>query len=217
MRVKIQIPTSLADITLRQYKKFDKIVEANRGDESSAHFVTIKMLEIFCNINYKVATSLPLREYESIVKQINDVLSQKPELVLTFKMGDTEFGFINNLEEMTFGEYIDLDTYLHDIPNLHKAMAVLYRPITLKRRKKYIIEEYQGDLYHEAMLDMPMDAVVSSNVFFYNLGIDLSNVMMNSLGEAELTDKQKAILQQNGVGTQVYMPYVQATLQNLKM
>ena len=217
MRVKIQIPTSLADITLKQYKKFDKIVEANRDDESSAHFVTIKMLEIFCNINYKVATSLPLSEYESIVKQINDVLSQKPELVLTFKMGDTEFGFINNLEEMTFGEYIDLDTYLHDIPNLHKAMAVLYRPITLKQRKKYIIEEYKGDLYHEAMLDMPMDAVVSSNVFFYNLGIDLSNVMMNSLGEAELTDKQKAILQQNGVGTQVYMPYVQATLQNLKM
>ena len=217
MRVKIQIPTSLADITLRQYKKFDKIVEANRDDNNASHFVTIKMLEIFCNINYKVATSLPLSEYESIVKQINEVLSQNPELVLTFKMGDTEFGFINNLEEMTFGEYIDLDTYLHDIPNLHKAMAVLYRPITIKRRKKYVIQDYQGELYHEAMLDMPMDAVVSSNVFFYNLGIDLSNVMMNSLGEAELTDKQKAILHKNGVGTQAYMPYVQATLQNLKM
>ncbi len=217
MRIKVKIPTSLADITLKQYKEFNKIIETNKDDDNSDHFVSIKMLEIFCGLEYKVATSLPVKDYESIISQLNKVLALQPNLVLTFKMGDSEFGFINNLEDITFGEYIDLDTNLHDITNIHKAMAVLYRPIIQKRKDQYLIDEYKGDFLHEAMLNMPMDAVVSSNVFFYNLGIDLSNVMMNCLEEEELTEQQRQILAQNGVGTSLFMPYAKATLQNLKM
>lgn len=217
MRIRVKIPTSLADITLKQYKEFDKIIETNKGDENSDHFISIKMLEIFCGLEYKVATALPIKEYEAIITQLNSVLGQKPELVLTFKMGDSEFGFINNLEDITFGEYIDLDNNLHDIKNIHKAMAVLYRPIIQKRKDKYLIDEYKGDFLHEAMLNMPMDAVISSNVFFYNLGIDLSNVMMNCLEGEELTEHQRQILAQNGVGTNLFTPYATETLQNLKM
>ena len=166
MAIKIKIPTSLADITLGQYKRYEKILDTNKNDEISERFVNLKMLEIFCNITYQEATALKLIDYDYLIKQIHNTLKEQPPLVLRFKMGDTEFGFIPDLEEMTFGEYIDLDTNIHDITNIEKAMAVLYRPIKYKKGKKYVIDQYKGDLFHDAMLNMPMSAVVSSIVFF---------------------------------------------------
>jgi hypothetical protein len=67
------------------------------------------------------------------------------------------------------------------------------------------------------MLDMPMDAVVSSNVFFYNLGIDLSNVMMNSLNKDNLSEQALLDLERSGVGINLFMPFVKETSQNLKL
>ena len=44
---------------------------------------------------------------------------------------------------MTFGEYTDLDSYIGDWDNMHKVMAVLYRPITKKGlNNTYEIEKY---------------------------------------------------------------------------
>ena len=84
---------------------------------------------------------------------------------------------------MTFGEYVDLDSNLGNWDNMYKAMAVLYRPIKQKVGDKYIIEEYRGDAYYDAMIHTPMDAVVSSMVFFYNLGRELSVAMTKYLEE----------------------------------
>jgi hypothetical protein len=217
MAIKIKIPTSLADITLGQYKRYEKILDTNKNDEISERFVNLKMLEIFCNITYQEATALKLIDYDYLIKQIHNTLKEQPPLVLRFKMGDTEFGFIPDLEEMTFGEYIDLDTNIHDITNIEKAMAVLYRPIKYKKGKKYVIDQYKGDLFHDAMLNMPMSAVVSSIVFFYNLGIELSSVMMKSLDKEDLTPQQLQDLEINGVGTNLYMPFVTEILQKSKM
>tara|TARA_R100001163_G_scaffold11614_4_gene10607 strand:- start:2481 stop:3134 length:654 start_codon:yes stop_codon:yes gene_type:complete len=217
MKLKLSVPDSLADITLRQYKAYEKVLETNKDIENADRFINLKMLEIFCNISYKEATSIRVSDYNELVIHLHNVLKQQPKLVLRFKMGDSEFGFIPDLEEITFGEYIDLDTNIHDISNIHKAMAVLYRPIKQKQGKKYIIHEYKGDLFHEAMLDMPMDAVVSSNVFFYNLGIDLSNVMMNSFNKNNLSEQALLDLERSGVGSNLFMPFVTETSQDLRL
>lgn len=201
MEIKISVPTSLSDITLRQYRKYEQVVKANEGDENSERFINLKMVEVFCGITYEQAQGMLLNDFTDIVATLYAMLQETPDLVRTFKIGSKEFGFIPDLEEMTFGEYIDLDTYIHDMDNIEKAMAVLYRPIKYKQGEKYEILKYEGDLMHETMLDTPMSAVVSSTLFFYNLGIDLSNVMMNSSQEAEKA--QRRLLQdseKNGVG-----------------
>jgi hypothetical protein len=217
MGIKIKIPTSLADITLGQYKQYEKIIETNKDDDISERFVNLKMLEIFCNITYQQATALKLIDYDYIVNQLHDVLKQQPQLVMRFTMGDSEFGFIPDLEEMTFGEYIDLDTYINDAKNIEKAMAVLYRPITYKQGEKYVIDKYKGDLFHDAMLNMLIDAVVSSIVFFYNLGIELSNVMMTSLEQGDLTPQQLKDLEKSGGGISLYTPFATEILQNSRI
>ena len=76
---------------------------------------------------------------------------------------------------MTFGEWIDLDTYINDWSQMHKAMAVLFRPVTLGLGKNYNIEKYEGSSkYSEVMLDMPLDVVLGAMVFFYTLGTKLA-------------------------------------------
>jgi len=113
---------------------------------------------------------------------------------------------VPDLENITFGEYIDLDNFIGKVNELHKAMSVLYRPVTQQRGEKYTIQEYKGDLLHDVMLDMPMSAVVSSMLFFYNLGIELSSVMMNYTTDPELAKHRQQLeaLAKSGVGTRVY-------------
>ena len=141
MEIKISVPNDLSDITLRQYKRYEKIVNTNKGDEHSERFIHLKMLEIFCGIDYEHAAAMTLVDYERLVVQLYDILQREPQLVMRFQMGDSEFGFIPDLEEMTFGEFVDLDTYIHDFANIEKAMAVLYRPLKYKKGKKYTIQK----------------------------------------------------------------------------
>ena len=220
MEVEINIPQSLDDITLKQYKEYEKIIKSNKDDKNSERFIYLKMIEIFCGLPYEYANKMRLVDFERIVTQITDILIKQPKLVTKFKMGDSTFGFIPDLEEMTYGEYVDLDTYIHDMDNIEKAMAVLYRPIVKEHKGKYIIDEYRGDLFHEAMLNMPMSAVVSSVVFFWSLGIDCTSVMMNYLEEGESKEAQRLLRQdlvKNGDITNLSTHSVMETLRNLKM
>ena len=138
MKIKISVPNDLSDITLEQYKRYEKIVNTNKGDEHSERFIHLKMLEIFCGMDYEHAAAMTLVDYERLVVKLYDILQREPKLVRTFQMGDTEFGFIPDLEEMTFGEFVDLDTYIHDFQSVEKAMAVLYRPIKNKRKNRIV-------------------------------------------------------------------------------
>ena len=85
-----------------------------------------------------------------------------------------EFGFINDIENMSLGEYTDLDTYVTDWNNMHKTMAVLYRPLITRYKDKYTIAEYEGTSeFAEVMKFMPLDVALGSLVFFYRLGNEL--------------------------------------------
>ena len=217
MEVKIKVPTDLSDIPLHKYQKFHKVLEVNQNADANDLFIQEKMLQIFCDLPLSDALKYRKSDIDNVTEMITQTLEQKPDLVRTFKLGDTEFGFIPKLEDMTFGEYIDLDNSIGDIKSLHKAMAVLYRPIKQKIKDKYLIEEYKGDNYHEAMLHTPMDAVVSSMLFFWNLGIELSKAMIAYLqeGAEDLTPEQISVL--NGDGIIQFMHLQMAMLPSLKV
>jgi hypothetical protein len=215
MEVKITVPDSLKDIPLHKYQQFHKVLEVNKDASFDDLFIQEKILQIFCNLPLSDAIKYRKSDIDKITEIVAKTLEQKPNLVLSFRLGDTEFGFIPKLEDMTFGEYIDLDNSIGDIKNLHKAMAVLYRPIKQKIKGKYLIEEYRGDNYHEAMKHTPMDAVVSSMLFFWNLGIELSKAMIAYLQEGEdLTPEQTSVLNGAGISLSTLLPM--ETLLNLK-
>ena len=193
MKVELIIPSNLSEISLKQYQKFLKIQETN--DDS--YFLQCKMIEIFCNLDAKSARLLKLTDADRIVEIINNMFEDKPSLIRTFKIGGVEYGIIPDLDEMSLGEYIDLDTYIGDWQNMQIAMNVLYRPISKKIGDKYLIKEYTLDA-KEKLEEIPMDVVLGSIFFLYNLGIDLSKTMVNYL-EAPQMDSlmQEQIFQES--------------------
>jgi hypothetical protein len=148
---------------------------------------------------------------------ISGMFDTKHQLISMFKMNGVEYGFIPSLEDMSFGEYVDLDTFIGDNDNLHRAVNVLYRPIEHRKGNRYTIKEYEPN-NSEVAKDMPLDAVLGAVVFFYNLGKDLSLVMLNSLDKKnEQTLAEYLTSQPNGGGTIQSMDYLTEILQNLNI
>ena len=213
MKLSITIPSSLNEITLRQYQEFLKIQE-NADNEKH---LQAKIIEIFCQMELKNVMLLKASDCEIIVEKITKIFDNKPELVTTFKLNNTTYGFIPQLDEISLGEYIDLDTYIGDWENMEKAMNVLYRPIVLKVKDKYTIDEYKIGT-DDLLLDMPMSAVLSSIFFLWNLGLDLSKAMMNYLDQKEYQALMHNLTStQNMVGTNQFMDLLKGTLDDLKI
>ena len=132
-------------------------------------------------------------------------------------MNGIDYGFIPDLENMSFGEYVDLDTFIGDNDNLHRAMNVLYRPIDLKQGQRYTLKEYNPDTNEDAK-NYPLDAVFGAIVFFYNLGKDLSTVILNSSSKQnEESLAQFLASQPNGGGTIQSMQSLTEILRDLKI
>jgi len=213
MKVDILVPNSLEEITLKQYQKFLKIQKEN----DDPYFLQCKMIEIFCNLDSKAVRNLKLLDADKIVSVINLMFEEKPKLINTFELGKVEYGFIPKLDDISLGEYVDLDTYIGDWDNMHIAMNVLYRPIKDKIKDKYIIEEY--DTSSKGKLDeIPLDVVLGAVFFLYNLGMDLSQAMMSYLeGEEVETLMQQQTSQKNMDGIKVSLPLLKEILQDLKI
>jgi len=211
MEYKLNIPTVLSDITLSQYQEFDKI---DFDNESEVH---LRMIEIFCRVSPLVARGMKATDVAEVCMSINNMFDTKHQLINTFKLNNQEYGFIPSLEDMSFGEYVDLDTFIGDNDNLHRAMNVLYRPVEMRKGKRYIIESYNPDNY-EVAKDFPLDAVLGSIVFFLSLGTELSTLILNSSKETnEETLAQYLISQPNGVGTIQSMQSLKVILQDLNI
>ena len=213
MKIEVIIPNELNEITLEQYQRFVKIQSSNTDE----NFITSKLIEIFCGIKLPDVLKLRVNDVALITNILTDMLNTQPQLVQRFKMNGIEYGFIPDLDDMSLGEYIDLDTHLGDWENIHKAMAVLYRPIKSKSGNRYNLVPYDGKSF-EDMKGMPLDAVLGSIVFFYNLGIDLSKAMMNYLETTEEEALTRYLnSEQNGGGINQFTHSLKEILQGLKI
>ena len=212
MKVEVYIPDTLSEITLGQYQKYLKLQEDNTNENRLA----TQMIEIFCGLRNETIMAMKANSIKDITMILTDMFNDKPPLVREFKMNGVSYGFIPKVEDMSFGEYIDLDTFIGDYENLHRAMNVLYRPIKLKDKEKYLIEDYDSK-DPDVMKDMPMDAVLSSILFFYNLGMDLSKAMLNYLEDNETNLAQYLTSEQNGDGINHFSDSLKEILDDLKI
>jgi hypothetical protein len=214
MKVEITIPTDLSEVPLSRYQKFLKIAQNNEDSEFLHH----KMIEIFCGIDLKLVPQIKYKDILDITNILTNMFNQDHKLVKTFKLGGVEFGFIPNFEDITSGEYMDLDNYINDYKDFHKAMAVLYRPIKNKLGGKYTIEPYLGsDAYSDVMKNAPLDVVLGARVFFYHLGNELLKSTLTYLEENQeaMNILNKRNLDKDGDGTHQSMLSLKVMLEDL--
>lgn len=176
--LEFKAPTKLSEIPLKHYQDFKELCEKSNDEE----FISHKTIELFCGIQLKDAVRIKAKNIIDLIQGLNEVFSQTPSFVKTFKIRDIEFGFIPSLEEMSWAEYIDLEKHLSSWSTYHRAMAVLYRPIKAKIKDSYEIMDYSGtEEFAELMRYAPLDAVLSSSVFFWNLENELYPAFLSYL------------------------------------
>lgn len=173
--MKVILPENISEITLEQYQRYVKLCK--REDLDIVDFNKRK-IEIFAKIPFR-KINLKVRDYEFILNQIETALNTEAKFVNRFKLNNIEFGFIPNFDNVTLNELIDVEAYQDDDENLHKLMAILFRPVVGKDLfKNYIIEDYNGtDKYSELMKQMPMNIVNGALGFFLNLSNDLEKAI----------------------------------------
>jgi hypothetical protein len=195
--MRVVIPTDLKEITLSQFRRYQKVVLDNQDDET---YCCIQMVAIFCNLEVADVMKIPALEFADIVKTIALTLDQTPKLVKTFKMNGVNYGFIPNLEKISLAEHATIDTCMGKDELIELMMSVMYRPIKRKAKEFYEVEPYTGDeSLAENFKDVPMNIVRGSMVFFWALFKELLNNTLCSI--PKIAERELVDLESVGVGT----------------
>ena len=204
MKVELVIPSNLSEITLGQYQEFKQKEEPEIED----------LLSCFLNLTSKQINHIKAADIDYLVNHLNGLFDKDHQHVDRFALNGVTYGFIPNLDDITYGENKDVTTYINDWQDIHKAMAVLYRPIKHTLGTKYTIEEYTAEEDAELMRSMPLSAVLGSMVFFYNLTNELLKAIPNYLEkQVEQTKGQTSV--ENGEALAKSIHLLKETLQDL--
>lgn len=204
MKLKLNIPETLKEITLNQYQQWLKVAEGKEMTD----FIKQKMIEIFCGITLNQVLQIKATDVDEIVNDLSKLFKQDTKLINKFTLEGVEYGFEPKIDEISFGAYVDLDTYMADWQQMHKAMSVLFRPVTFTKKKKYLIEEYESANKYD-LKEMTLDVVFGSLVFFWRLRNELQKHILSFLAnqsEITLPPEMKASLL-NGIGTAQFLPF----------
>ena len=214
IRQKINVPNKLAEITLGQYQKFSKIYT----EDIDQDFLQKKMIEIFCGIPIAEVDKIKYGSIKKVIEVIKKMFNERPNLKKTFNLGGIEFGFHPQLSEMTFGEFVDADTFSGNWETMDKAMSVLYRPIKDKFNESYLIEDYDGET-KEFMKQMPLDVAFGAIFFLSNLRNELMKLILNYSAKEikKITPHQRQVLEQSGDGIAQCIASLERTSRDLKM
>ena len=168
--------SSWSDVTLETWLS---LIDFETGTKTEEATETIAALS---DIPKNFVKELALSDVAVIMSKIGELQSkQGTELKRLIEINGVEYGFHPDLDSISLGEYADIEQFIKNgiETNLPELMAVLYRPIKLKKNDIYIIDSYDGDirLRAEEMKQMSAEQVQSALVFFYTLGKVLSEIL----------------------------------------
>jgi len=187
----ITIPEKLNDLTLLQWQKIMAI-----GEDVDPLFYIKRILSIVYDIKAEF-NSIKESDIELLTDAVRNILAEKPVFENRFTVDGIEYGFIPNLEKISFGEFVDLDKYT-DPQEYNRLMSILYRPIIKKQvGARYKIKKYGGSYEFN---NIPLGIALGAVGFFLTLGEQLTQDTLNSLTEVEVAQARKLISAKNGGG-----------------
>ena len=212
--MRLNIPENLNEITIKQFFDFKKCTEAS-NDEL---YLRLAMISIFCDVSIDdLKKNLNVKEFNEITDHLTNVLKSEPMHVERFIIAGKEYGFIPKLDEISTGEYIELNELFKDETTYLEQMATMYRPVTKKVKGLYNIEPFESsEMYREVMIAAPISAYLGSKVFFCNLLKELLISLTLYLKEQQTSEPLARHLASVGVGTSQYIQSLEEMYTNLK-
>ena len=169
--MELRLPANYSDLTLRHLQVLETTDDP------------IKRVQVVTGKPFAELRKMPQALLVEAAAHIDSLLARevsKHEPILT--LDGKEYGFIPDWEKFSAGEWIDMETYTKDFwKTAHKAMSVLYRPITQKWGDKYTVAEYTAQEAATPFLDMPAPAVAGALLFFWTTERELRSTLESSL------------------------------------
>lgn len=203
----ILIPDELKDVTLEQYVKYNSLPEdLNPVDKET------EIIHIFTQISRANIRKMTMASRSEVLRLLTAALGEEDHaLVLTTTLQGETLGFVPNLDQLTLGEFVDIESYQKDPQDWDKVMRVLYRPIISQRKNAYEVMDYDAALKLDLDYSLlPMNVVFGALVFFCDLGNDLISHILRSLKGAPTPLKRSITSELNGVGMEQYMDLLRA-------
>ena len=178
------------DITL---DKWLKLVGADKHTTGKEAQETLKQLT---DIPEKLINELSIKDVSVIMEHFDKLQEEATsELKNIIEIDGKEYGFHPKLDDITLGEYADIETFLQAGVEKHmpEICAILYRPVTKKKNGKYTIEAYDGeiDMRAEEMKKMSAQQVQNALRFFFAFVTDLLMIMPSFLLAQAQTNLKK--------------------------
>ena len=190
------------DVTL---EKWGQLIDKSNGTKTDEAIVT---LETLSDIPKKVIKELSLKDVAKLLEKVAKLQAKASDsLTKIIKIKGVEYGFHPNLDELSLGEYADIETLIKRNlqQSLPELMAILYRPITEKENGLYSIEPYDVSkisVRAEKFKRMSGQQVNNALVFFWNFGKELLKILPLYLMEVsqDLIKATTQDLQKSGGG-----------------
>ena len=187
MKIRVNIAANAKAVTIGQYIDYCNAVDASER----VRVITGKNMDSIKLLQANVIDEI-IMKFDAAIQLCTDGFERK------VRVGAIELGFIPDLTQMTFGEYVDLDstcTNLYKNGKLNadaalKMMAILYRPVMAKWAGRYDIDKYDSlkvPRYIDDVKKLTLDHVLNVLVFFSSLEQELYGSSLDYLAK-EITE-----------------------------
>ena len=202
--MKLRIPSELSDISLEQAQKV-LLIDLNPDMTDFAkqvHSVAIMTGRTPAEIGQVHLTDLE-NNYDRIFAMIEGGGMEAP-LKRHVKYLNRKYSFIEDVRDMETGAFVDIDTMTQGdayAENLHKIMAILYRPMDAQIGNRYRLQSYVKEHPREKaerqkvfLKYMTLDVVRGAAGFFLAVMQKSLNISDNSFPAHRLTQEMEPIL-----------------------
>ena len=196
--IKLSIPTSYADISLKKYLELQNELETYNDDEEAT---TAVLLYRLCGLEPKYLSNVSYSDLSVIKADLEKFLTKTDfELTKFVTIDGVEYGFEPNLSQIAYGAYLDITKYptLGINENWKNVMDILYRPVERKKGDYYSIKPYDGKIDGTKWEEVSMDIHFGCLFFFINLSMDLAKGILKYTKTEDLPPNLKSILERSG-------------------
>ena len=179
---KIKVSLDYSTITVKQYVDFI----SNEGNE-------VGQVSAILGQSKDFVRQLAPDQLQNAINAFKSVIDE-PQANKQNRWKD--YGFVPDINAISFGEWLDLDSNCKDFPkNLNKILAILYRPISNQLGNKYTIEPYNASHLKNAddFNDMPLSIANGALVFFSTIEKELVNTSLQFLDSQVMTNLKEAM------------------------
>lgn len=159
--IDITVPEGWQDVKLKTFQEF---VSTEMTNDLKGH---VKRISILCDVDSEVVANLPIVEFKKLNADLTwSNTHPKSSYDSVFELDGQKYEMMD-LSNVSVGEYTDLEFNVGEglIANLHKILAILYRPIENDKYDSQSVNE-RSEKFRERL---NIAGVYGAALFFYRI------------------------------------------------